>query len=42
MSDQEIKQLLKEIRSIPRCQIYDDLVDDLSEEELKGLKRILN
>lgn len=40
MSDQEIKKLLKEIRAIPRCQIYDDLVDDLSEDELKELKGI--
>lgn len=41
MSDQEIKKLLKEIRSVPRCQIYDDLVDDLSEEELKDLREVL-
>jgi hypothetical protein len=41
MSDQEIKKLLKEIRSAPRCQIYDDLVEDLSAEELKELKGIL-
>jgi len=41
MSDQEIKKLLKEIRSIPRCQIYDDLVDDLSEDDLKELRSVL-
>lgn len=43
MSDSEITNLMREIRESEgrKCQIYDDLVEGLSYEELREIRSIL-